>query len=313
MSESVAPLLSVLVCTYNRDDLLEKTLRSIFNQDFSMGSFEVWVIDNASTDNTSQIVKRLQTKYKKLYYHYEGRQGVAIARNTGARLARGQYIAYYDDDLILADNCLSEIVAPFVMEQPKPIAVTGKCLLDWEGGRAEWFPKEHEALLSRYDFGDQARFMTSDEYLITMNVAFDKDAFLQQGGVREDLSRKGRMFICGADNDLFNRIIASGGHVYYNPKALIYHFVPKSRQQKDWLLKRFYGQGATNVIIKYGPKRGLSLVRGYLYNYRLYRRLKRQTYTSQLDRELTLKQQEGTLNALWQKLIGKKQVKTSSE
>lgn len=314
MPKETTPFLSVLVCTYNREELLEKTLRSILTQNFSApGGFELWVIDNASTDSTPEIVARLQKEFPKLQYHLEKRQGVAIARNTGARLANAPYIAYYDDDLTLAPDCLNQIVAPFLEHEPRPHAVTGKCLLDWEGGRAEWFPEKHEGLLSRYDFGDTPRFMTADEYLVTMNVAFDKEKYLALGGVREDLSRKGRMFICGADNDIFNRIIAGGGAIFYNPKALIYHFVPKSRQQKSWLMKRFYGQGATNVIIRYGAQRGLSLLRAYLYNWRLYQKLKKQTYPNDLERTLTLKQQQGTLSALWQKVMGRNQIKTSSE
>jgi len=314
MIGSENPLLSVLVCTYNREELLEKTLRSILNQQFNYEQgFEVWVVDNASTDSTPEISYRLQKEFSNLYYHREERQGVAIARNTGARLAHAPYIAYYDDDLTLAPDCLNQIMVPFFNQNPTPQAVTGKCLLEWEGGRAEWFPEKHEVLLSRYDFGDEPRSMTADEYLVTMNVAFNKEAFLALGGVREDLSRKGRMFICGADNDIFNRIMINEGSIYYNPKALIYHYVPKNRMQKSWLLKRFYGQGATYVLLKYGSTQGLSLVKPYLYNLRLYYKLKHKSYTDSLDRELTLQQQRGTLSALWQKLIGKSEVKTSSE
>ena len=191
------PLVSLLVCTYNRAHVLGQTLESLLAQKFGWGAFEVIVVDNASTDETKDVVARVQAHDSRVRHIHEPRLGVAIARNTGAREARAPYIAYFDDDLIAEPDCLHHLIAPFWEVKPMPVAVMGKVNLLWQGGRPEWFPERFETLLSRFDRGDEPCLMTSEDYLLTMNVAFESKTFLETGGIREDLSRKGRMFICG--------------------------------------------------------------------------------------------------------------------
>ena len=242
-------LVSLLVCTYNRANLLGQTLESLLAQEFGWGAFEILVIDNASTDETPSVVRAFQARDPRVRYVHERRLGVAIARNTGARESRAPYIAYFDDDQIAEPDCLHHLLAPFWEVQPTPVAVMGKVGLLWQGQRPDWFPERFETLLSRFDRGDEPRPMTPDEYLLTMNVAFEREPFLRTGGIREDLSRKGRMFICGGDTEIFQRYMRLGWPVYYTPRAVVAHLVPPSRQTRRWLLKRLFGDGTTQAIL----------------------------------------------------------------
>jgi glucosyl-dolichyl phosphate glucuronosyltransferase len=307
-------LLSIIICTYNRADLLRKTVLSILEQQFQYGDLEVLIIDNASTDHTKDVVAELRKNHSHIIYHLEPKLGVAIARNTGARLSRGRYIAYFDDDLILEKDCLNELIAPCFDVSPAPAVVTGRCLLDWEGGRAEWFPEKYESLLSRYDFGETPRFMKESEYLVTMNVAFDRDVFIALGGIREDLSRKGRMFICGGDNDIFHRFYSNGYKIYHNPKAIIYHWVPRSRQTIEWLDKRTFGQGSTNAIADFEKKRGIKVFRALFYHFRqLLKMLIKRRGINKYDHRFAIQAQKGKVYALFQMFLGRKNIKTATE
>lgn len=263
------PEVTVLVCTYNREKLLAKTLESLVSQEYPPGKYEILVVDNASKDNTREVVESYKNSKVTVRYLYEPILGVAVARNAGAREARADVIAYFDDDQIATPDCLGSLTTPFYAVTPTPAAVMGRVDLDWEGGKPSWYPDAYESLLSRYDKGEQSRFLRADEYLLTMNVAFRKKVFLEIGGIREDLSRIGRMFICSGDNDVFRRLVGGGHGVYYEPGAIVRHWVPLSRQKRMWLVKRVFGEGTSIFIMNYSGARKYLVLRRFSYDFRV--------------------------------------------
>jgi len=88
------PLVSVVVPVYNRGSTLPHCLKSILNQSFK--DFELWIIDDGSTDNTAQVFHNF--KDPRLKYFYQANQGVSVARNRGIGLALGDFIAFCDSD-----------------------------------------------------------------------------------------------------------------------------------------------------------------------------------------------------------------------
>lgn len=114
------PLVSVIIPTYNRADFIEKAIQSVLNQTYS--NFEIIVIDDGSTDNSAQIIKKLAEKDHRIrYYKLEVNSGVSIARNKGLSLARGKYIAFLDSDDIALAHWLKTGV--YFMEQNPHVAV----------------------------------------------------------------------------------------------------------------------------------------------------------------------------------------------
>lgn len=93
----IEPVVSVIIPTHNRARLLSRSISSVLSQTFA--NLECLVIDDASQDDTEQIVKHLMEGDNRLHYHrHETGKYAAGARNTGLSIARGQYIAYLDDD-----------------------------------------------------------------------------------------------------------------------------------------------------------------------------------------------------------------------
>jgi glycosyltransferase involved in cell wall biosynthesis len=315
------PIVSLLVCTFNRAKVLGQTLESLLRQEFGWGEFEILVVDNASTDDTREVAEQYSRRDPRVRYLHEPRLGVAIARNTGAREAQAPYIAYFDDDLVAEPDCLHRLMAPFWEVRPAPAAVMGRAELLWHGARPAWFPQKYETLLSRFDRGPDARFLNAGDYLITMNVAFHRETFLATGGIREDLSRKGRMFICSGDNELFSRYLDRQLPVFYQPAALIWHLVPPSRQTRRWLLKRTLGEGTSQVIAKYAGASRRSLFRRTLYDCKVAMGLCWETAKAYLagrrgtwkDSFFALVEQLGRVSAEFQLLAGVRSVRTLSE
>jgi glycosyltransferase involved in cell wall biosynthesis len=90
-----SPKVSIIIPTYNRAHLLVRAIRSVLNQTFQ--DFELIVVDDASIDNTQEIVKAFGEGRIKYIKHKENKGGSA-ARNTGIKLSKGIYIAFLDDD-----------------------------------------------------------------------------------------------------------------------------------------------------------------------------------------------------------------------
>jgi len=93
-SASSAPLVSVVLNTYNRADLVPQSINSVLAQDYP--NFEVIVVDDGSTDNTREVIE--EQFGDRVRYIYQENAGLAAGRNTGIKAARGQYIAFQDDD-----------------------------------------------------------------------------------------------------------------------------------------------------------------------------------------------------------------------
>ena len=91
--------ISAVVCTHNRAAYLRKALQSLVDQTMAQELYEIIVVDNASTDGTKQVVSEYSGA-SNLRCLYEPVIGLSRARNTGWGNARGEYVAYLDDDAV---------------------------------------------------------------------------------------------------------------------------------------------------------------------------------------------------------------------
>ena len=244
------PLLTVAVCTFDRDALLPRAINSVRNQTLTSDELELLVVDNGSTDGTTTVVTALQRKDNRIRYVVESKPGIAHARNRALQEARGKYLAFIDDDAWAEENWLEGLLAAIKTMRPVPECVVGPVSLVWEGGRPDWFPTRFESLLCKYDMGETPRFLEAGGYLLTTNSLFHRETLLKLGGLRTDLGHRRKALIGGEDNDIFNRLIANGHRVYYQPTARVFHPVPKERQTRRFLLRRLFWDGASQPLIR---------------------------------------------------------------
>jgi glycosyltransferase involved in cell wall biosynthesis len=118
-------LVTVIVAAYNGERFLSQALESVFSQEYD--SFEVVFVDDGSTDGTGEIAQSFPVRY----LHQEN-QGLPAARNAALRVARGEFVAFADDDDLLPPSKLT-VQARFLSEHPE----TG-CVL----GRQEWIVED---------------------------------------------------------------------------------------------------------------------------------------------------------------------------
>ena len=102
-------LISVVICTYNRAALLANLLENLSAQSIDPSTYEIIIVDNNSLDQTRNVVEAFATSHGNVSYGFEACQGLSWARNHGYRIARGEYVAYLDDDwtVVTQDGKLS--------------------------------------------------------------------------------------------------------------------------------------------------------------------------------------------------------------
>lgn len=123
--ESSNVIISVIIPTYNRSQLLDYTLHSLCNQTLHVKKFEVIIADDGSRDDTAHVVEKYGDKLN-IKYVFQEDQGyrVASARNLGIRQATGKIIALIDSGILLSERCLEEHLQSH-MANALPVAVIG--------------------------------------------------------------------------------------------------------------------------------------------------------------------------------------------
>lgn len=127
------PLVSFLIPTYNRTNLLQQCIASILSQTYS--NIEIIVVDDASTDDTERIINSVFAGKVK-YHKNEKNRGVAYSRNLGLNYAQGKYIGLLDsDDLLLDKDHVGNAVKILEENHQIGMVVSDVYCLDLDGGR----------------------------------------------------------------------------------------------------------------------------------------------------------------------------------
>jgi glycosyltransferase involved in cell wall biosynthesis len=106
ISENKEPLISIIVPAYNAQNTLERCIKSVGGQ--TGNKFEIIIIENGSTDNTSKISEKLQN-HNHFIRIYHSEKGVSAARNTGITYANGQWVTFLDADDEIVSESLHQI------------------------------------------------------------------------------------------------------------------------------------------------------------------------------------------------------------
>jgi glycosyltransferase involved in cell wall biosynthesis len=238
------PLISVVLCTHNRADVLGEALESLVGQGFPAVDYEIIVVDNASTDETTEVVAR----FPGVRCLREARLGLSVARNSGVRAAQGEVVAFIDDDAIAEPGWIGALWSIY-KRFPEAAGAGGRILPLWpSGGPPNWYESELASVFSGLDYGEQTQALRYPQVLYGTNMSFRRDVLQSVGGFREELGRRGKGMMANEEVELMWRIERAGGECYYTPDAVVWHCVPSERLRMSYLLRRAYGYGASVVV-----------------------------------------------------------------
>ena len=125
-------MLSVILCTYNRERYLYNVLHSL-----AVGTcrdYEIVLVNNNSTDGTEAECRRFQADHPDVAFRYciESQQGLSYARNRGIRESQGEVLVYVDDDALVNPEYL-QTYADFFRQHPEAMAAGGPILPQYDG------------------------------------------------------------------------------------------------------------------------------------------------------------------------------------
>lgn len=239
--------ISAIICTHNRVPYLRKALQSLVEQSMPQEQYEIIVVDNGSTDDTRHVVANEFGYVQNLRYLYESRLGLSMARNTGWRNAASRHVAFMDDDAVACRDWLAQIMEAFETVNPPPGTVGGRIDLVWECTPPPWITEKMQTALAKVNWSVEARWLRADEWLVGCNMAFARDALDRANGFSEALGRRGANLLSNEEILLIRKIEILGQRSYYQPKASVEHFVPASRMDPGWFMRRSYWQGVSEA------------------------------------------------------------------
>jgi GT2 family glycosyltransferase len=228
--------ISIIVPFYNAEETLSFCLDALLSQSYL--PFEIFLVDNNSMDGSSSIAKRFANDNSSLItYLLEPQQGPSFARNSGARLASGDIIAFTDADCVPDREWLRIVRESFNDENIGAVA-----------GRVEGF--KPESLLDKFHSMLTLRGLsnshTYSEFTLvrggfpTANLAVRKDVFDAIGGFDESMK------IYSEDYDLCARIYNSGYRINYTTDAVVYH---KHRNSLVGTWRQSFGFGTGHAAL----------------------------------------------------------------
>jgi glucosyl-dolichyl phosphate glucuronosyltransferase len=242
--------ITLVVCTYNRSQSLAKSLESIAASQLPESlEWEVVVVDNNSHDQTSEIVESFCRRYPQRFrYVFEPAQGLSYARNAGIRQARGNVIAFTDDDLTVQPDWLKNLTAP--LRDEKWAGAGGRILPAQSFVAPRWYAPNDPynmggVLYAHFDLGDQAGEL--DRAPHGANMAFRKSLFDKYGDFRVYLGVSPGTDLCNEDTEFGRRLMAGGERLCYVPSAVVYHEISAKRLNKKYFLKWWYGYGRSQM------------------------------------------------------------------
>lgn len=245
-------MISVVICTHNRASSLVRALDSLARVNVPEGaSWEVCVVDNASSDETRQVVEDFVARHGEVpvLYVYEPAAGLSHARNSGIAGTSGEIVAFLDDDVSVRGDWLVQLRQAFLEHEPG--CVGGRAILTSDIPRPAWWHESYEGKVGHFDRGDRAFVSrsTGDGLVgIGANLAFRRDVFERHGLFRGELGRKGKQLSTGEEVDVVDRLRRSGEKAVYWPELVVYHYPHASRFTKAYLRRWFTGFGEWDYL-----------------------------------------------------------------
>ena len=221
------PKFSIVVPTYRRPEQLAGCLAAIARLDYPREGFEAIVVDDGGGESLDAVVDAAGDVPLRL--ERQPNAGPARARNRGARLARGRYLAFTDDDCEPAPGWLRALEAAL---STGAVAAAGRSI----SAAGDPFSTADELLMGfmfeHYNRPDDVRFA------MTSNLAVERSTFLPLGGFDEAFPRAG-----GEDRELIHRLRSRGFRIAWAPEAAVRHF--PSGNLGEFCERHYrYGRGA---------------------------------------------------------------------
>jgi glycosyltransferase involved in cell wall biosynthesis len=240
-----------VICTRNRCALLSGALASLRSVDVPPDtSWEIIVVDNGSGDDTGAVVAGHAGAIP-VRLVVEPRVGLSYARNAAVREARGDYIIWIDDDVVVEGGWLAAYHRAF-RRWPGAVFFGGAITPRFEGGPPAWLAAAMPWVGNAYaalDLGPDARRFTGEVLPYGANLAI-RLADQQQHPYDVRLGRRGNLLYAGEEWAVIRRLLDQGAEGWWVPDARLEHVIEPHRQTIAYLRRYFRENGASYALVR---------------------------------------------------------------
>lgn len=176
------------------------------------------------------------------------RYGLSAARNAGIQNATGEIVVFIDDDAIADRNWLKKLMANY--DDDLVVGAGGYISPVFEDKRPVWLAEELDWIVGcSYRGLPRCRSLVRNP--IGCNMSFRRFVFERAGFFKSEIGRFGKRLLAGEEAELASRVLARvpDAKIIYDPSAIVYHIVPKSRTILSYALLRSFYEGLSKAII----------------------------------------------------------------
>jgi glycosyltransferase involved in cell wall biosynthesis len=272
---------SIIICSYNRANYIGAALDALYIQTFGVDQFEAIVVDNNSTDGTPEVFATWRASHPdgNFYYTTETNQGASYARNTGASMAKYDWLCFIDDDAIAHKDFVQNIIK-HINDQPFVHGFGGRIIPRYIPAEPKWMSYYVASMVGNFDYSPIACAFKNGKYPLESNMIVSKKIFDQIGGFNTQLPGVvGTLRIGGEGKDLFYKILQLGHTIYYDPSIIVEHVVETKKLTSEYMYRVASGIGRgertrtkaisnkafVSKIVEYLLKFGASVILGIKY------------------------------------------------
>lgn len=248
MENSVIDI-SVIMPTYNRCEILKKTLSYFCELEKNNFSWEIIVVNNNSSDNTKLVVEGYVAKIP-VCHVLEKKQGKNFAVNRGIHAAKGHVLVFVDDDICPEPLWLKEVWSS-CLRHPMVKLFGGKVIPSFPNSTSKWIT---ESSFSSFVFGVHMPAQNEGPYEfgrspVGANCWIRRDVFEAGYFFDENIGPKGEGRLSGSELEFFTRLQQKGISPHYVPSSIVHHRIQKDQTSIKYLLKRSYASGRGFIYI----------------------------------------------------------------
>lgn len=236
-------MISIAICSHDRSEDVALCLSALASQ-LPGRADELILVDSCSAPQHALALESLASAYQANLIRLET-PGHSLARNAALAAARGEWIAYLDDDALAFPDWLKSLHQVVEHCGPDLAAVGGLTEPAWpDGTKPPQVSPRWVFFLSCIQ--EKARRSGKDGAKVCgANLAFRRDALNSVGGFRNELGRIGDRLIGGEETLAVRLLLRSGFDVIYDPSVRVKHRIPRERLTLEWIRKRAYWEGVT--------------------------------------------------------------------
>lgn len=252
----MSSLLTIVICTFDRGELLKDCLQSLSRQ--SDQDFNVIVVDNGITAQTRDCLSAFESQHSGWLLERCADPGLSYARNYGAKVTETEWLGYLDDDAIVETDFISQVKK--VLLSSKFDAFGGIYDPWYREGRKSWFSDRYGS--NRHAYSPlTCRELHAHEFFSGGIAFYKKEVIASAGWFDPELGMKAGTVSYGEETALQSNLRSGDYRLGIAPSVMMQHLVAGYKLSLKWQVKSQYRRGVAAAAVLGGRKKSVVIVK----------------------------------------------------